>query len=300
MTIRHSKIMQLDVESLRTLLAVLDHGGMTRAAEHLHLSQSAVSWKIKRLEERVGRPLLIRDGRRIRPTRDARALMQDARSLVEIHDRAAARLTNTELTGTVKLGSNEEVDPAKMASLLGRFKRTHPGATIEFVIDHTEHLTQQLDQGAIDVAIIQVDDDRLRTTDTILWTDQLCWVTCCETPSEQEGVVPLITFGEHCFYRALSEPILEAAGIDHTVTYSASSIAGVRAALVAGLGVGVLGSRYIGGDIVSWRPGDNLPPMPVVHQIVRTVPGDTPAVAAALVEAISAELLDPRSPVLSH
>ena len=51
--------MQLDVESVRTLIAVLDHGGMTAAADALGMSQSAVSWKIKRLEERVGRDLLI-------------------------------------------------------------------------------------------------------------------------------------------------------------------------------------------------------------------------------------------------
>jgi len=285
--------MQLDVESLRTLLAVLDHGGMTKAADHLHMSQSAVSWKIKRLEERVGRPLLIRDGRKIRPTRDSRALIPDARSMVEIHDRAAARLASSELTGTVKLGSNEEVDPAAMASLLGRFKRTHPGATIEFVIDHTEHLARDLEVAAIDVAIIQVDTANLRPSDTVLWSDRLRWVTCCERPPDPDQPLPLITFGDHCFYRALSEPILTEAGIDYTVTYSASSIPGVRAAIEAGLGVGVLGERYLCDEVILWKPGDSLPRLPIVHQIVRTVPGEAPDVTAALVEAISAELLDP-------
>ncbi len=126
---------QLDIESLRTLLAALDYGGMTRAAERLHMSQSSVSWKIKRLEERVGRPLLIRDGHSLRPTRDGRALIPDARALVEIHDRAASRLESSELSGTVKLGSNEEVDVARMAALLGRFKWSHPNTTIEFAVD---------------------------------------------------------------------------------------------------------------------------------------------------------------------
>ncbi|MFK7916741.1 MAG: LysR family transcriptional regulator [Ilumatobacter sp.] len=283
------------MESLRTLLAVLDHGGMTRAAQQLHLSQSAVSWKIKRLEERVGRPLLIRDGRTIRPTRDARALVDDARSMVEIHDRAAGRLMNTDLTGTVKVGSNEEVDPADMASLLGRFKRTHPGATVEFLIDHTEELARAVDDGEIDVAIIQVDDDHLRLTDTVLWTDELRWVTGGDAIIDQSPL-PLITFGCHCFYRTMSEPLLDAAGIEHTVTFSASSISGVRAAIVAGLGVGVLGSRYIDGDVVAWRPGADLPRLPTIHQIVRTVPGDTVDVTNALVAAISAELVEPLAP----
>lgn len=140
--------LQLDVESLRTLLAVLDHGGMTRAAERLDTSQSSVSWKIKRLEDRVGRPLLIRDGHTLRPTRDGRALLSDARSLVEIHDRAVLRLNSSELTGTVKLGSNEEVDAAQMASLLGRFKWAHPNASIEFLIDHTVNLARKIDRGS--------------------------------------------------------------------------------------------------------------------------------------------------------
>lgn len=289
---RVHETLQLDVESLRTFLAVLDHGGMTPAAARLHMTQSAVSWKIKRLEERVGRPLLIRDGHTLRPTRDGRALLDDARTLVEIHDRAATRLRRSDLTGTVKLGSNEEVDAKRMASLLGRFTRSHPGATIEFVIDHTEQLSTKIDNGDLDVAIIQVLDGHVRETDAVLWSDTLRWVASCEH-RERDDDVALITFGEHCFYRAISEPLLVDADIAHRVAFSASSISGVRAAVAAGLGVGVLGSRYLGGEIVAWSRGDLLPPLPVVHQVARTVPGESPAVAVALVDAIASELLDP-------
>lgn len=284
---------QLDVESLRTLLAVLDHGGMTSAAKQLHMTQSAVSWKIKRLEERIGRPLLIRDGHTLRPTRDGRALLSDARALVEIHDRAAGRLTSSELTGVIKLGSNEEVDPARMAALLGRFRRTHPGASIEFVIDHSEHLLNQIERANVDVAIIQVADGEVLATDSVLWSDELRWVTCCETPHTDDDVTPLVIFGEHCFYQVISEPLLANAGIEHTVAFSASSTSGVRAAIAAGLGVGVLGSRYLGGDLVEWPRGASLPPLPSVHQVVRTVPGEPAEIATALVDAIASELLDP-------
>ncbi len=284
--------LQLDVESLRTLLAVLDHGGMTRAADHLDMTQSAVSWKIKRLEERVGRPLLIRDGHALRPTRDGRELIDDARALVEIHDRAAARLLSSELTGTVRLGSNGEVNPAVMASLLGRFKRGHPGSTIEFIIDFSENLMERVDRADLDVAVLQVDDSRLRPTDRVLWSDRLCWVASCE-PIEFGDPLPLITFGEHCFYRSLSEPDLVSAGIDSTVAFSASTIAGVQAAITAGLGVGVLGSSYVGGDIVPWEGAADLPELPMVHQVARTVPGEPAAVATALIDEIATVLLDP-------
>ncbi|MGA9278569.1 LysR family transcriptional regulator [Ilumatobacter sp.] len=284
--------LQLDVESLRTLLAALDYGGMTRAAERLNMSQSSVSWKIKRLEERVGRPLLIRDGHTLRPTRDGRALIPDARSLVEIHDRAASRLNSSELTGTVKLGSNEEVDAVQMASLLGRFKWSHPNASIEFVIDYTRNLARSIDRGQLDVAIMQVSDANLRSTDTVLWSDRLHWVSSHAMTEDRLAPVPLITFGEQCFYRSLSEPDLVAARIDHLVAFSASTTRGVRAALAAGLGVAVLGSRYLDDDIIEWPRSSELPELPLVHQIARTVPGEAPAVATALVDAIAGELLD--------
>jgi hypothetical protein len=55
--------------------------------------------------------------------------------VVELHDRSVSRLMSSELTGHVKVGSNEEVDAARIAGVLGRFKRLHPGATIEFLIE---------------------------------------------------------------------------------------------------------------------------------------------------------------------
>jgi len=284
--------LQLDVESLRTFLAVLDTGGMTRAAERLGVTQSAVSWKIKRLEDRVGRPLLIRDGHTVRPNRDGRALLDDARTIVELHDGAVWRLRSSELTGKVQLGSNEEIDATHIAALLGRFKRSHPNTTIEFVIDHTVRLAKLVDAGKIDVVLIQVTDRQLRPDDTVLWTDDLHWVTSAESTYD-EGLVPLITFGDLCFYRTLSTPILDAAGIGHVNAFSGSATRGVLAAVEAGLGVGVLSSWYLSEEIIDWPRGQRLPPLPRVHQIARTVPGESAATAHALVDVIAEQLTEP-------
>ena len=284
--------LQLDVESIRTVLATLDHGGMTRAAERLGLSQSAVSWKIKRLEQRVGRPLLVRDGHAVRPTRELRALLDDARAMVELHDRLAGRLRSSELSGTVRLGSNEEIDPVKMARLLGRFAQLHPGVRVEFEIDFTAALVPAVDRGDVDVAMVQVTAEELRTGDVALWTDRLRWATASDDRHLDVSPVPLVTFGERCFYRALSEPHLEAAGIEHTVAFAVSSTRAHRAAVVAGLGVAVMGERLLDDEVVAWPRERELPELPVVHQIVRTAPGVDDA-ALALVDALRAELLDP-------
>ncbi len=283
--------MQLDVESLRAYVAVLEWGGMTRAAEHLGLTQSAVSWKIKRLEQRVGRPVLIRDGHTLRPTRDGRILLEDAREIVAAHDRAVHRLASPDFTGTVKVGSNEEVGATRMANILGRFTRMHPAATIAFIVNQSRLLVPLLERGEIDLAVIQVTPDETRPGDAVLWSDELRWVTRRDMPFD-DGVVPLITFGENGFYRPVSEPILERHGIPYAYTVSAPTSASVRAAVAAGLGVGVLASWYLDEEIVEWSRAESFEPLPDVRQIVRTVPGEQPEIAAPLIEAIVDEFTD--------
>lgn len=282
---------QLDVESMRTFLAVLDWGSMTRAATQLDLTQSAVSWKIKRLEQRVGRPLLIRDGHELRPTQAGRLLLDEARSIVESHDRVVHRLASPEFTGRVRVGSNEEVGAARMAGILGRFKRMYPEATIEFVVDQSRLLLPMLQRGSVDVAVVQVRDDEVHPSDVVLWSEQLCWVTHRDMPYE-EGEVPLISYGENGFYRPVSEPILERHGIRYRYTVTAPSSINVRAAVEAGLGVAVLGERFIADDVIEWSRATELDPLPAACQVVRTSPGETSSIATTLVDAITDEFLD--------
>ncbi len=283
--------MQLDVESMRTFLAVLDWGSMTRAATQLDLTQSAVSWKIKRLEQRVGRPLLIRDGHELRPSQAGRILLDEARSIVEAHDRVVHRLASPEFTGRVRVGSNEEVGAERMAGILGRFKRMYPDATIEFVVNQSRVLLPMLERGAIDVAVLQVRDDEVEPSDVVLWSEQLCWATHRDMPYE-EGEVPLISYGENGFYRPVSEPILDKHGIAYRYTVTAPAATNVRAAVEAGLGVAVLGERFITDDVTEWSRAADLDPLPAAFQVVRTSPGESSAIATTLVEAITEEFLD--------
>ena len=281
--------LHLDLESIRTLIAVVDHDGMTNAARHLDLSQSAVSHKIKRLEEKVGRPLLIRDGHSIRPNRDGMALIEDGRAMLELHDRAAARLVYDELSGRVRIGANQDFYADRLTAVLGRFGRLHPNAIVQFAFASTEELSEQIDRGDIDLAIIQVIDEQLRPDDVILWTDQLCWVTSRQW-DHQTPPIPLVSFGEDCLYQITGRPQLEQAGLEHFASFSGSSTSAVVAAVEAGLGVGLVLSQYLSDRIVEWSPPAELEPLPEIHQVLRTVPGENPEVTGALKELIAREL----------
>lgn len=281
--------LQLDLESIRTLIAVVDHDGMTNAARYLNLSQSAVSHKIKRLEEKVGRPLLIRDGHDIRPNRDGSALIEDGRAMLELHDRAAARLVYDQLTGPVHIGANQDFYAENLTAVLGRFSRLHPNAIVQFEFASTEQLSEQIDRGEIDVAIIQVIDEQLRSDDVVLWTDQLCWVTSSQW-DHPTTPVPLISFGEDCFYQVTGRPQLQNAGLDYFVSFAGSSTSAILAAVEAGLGVGLVLSQYLTDRIIEWIPPVELESLPRIHQVLRTVPGENPEATRALTELIAREV----------
>ena len=102
-------IQRLDIDALRTLCAIVDHGGITRASEHLSLSQSAVSHKMKRLEQNIdctlltrrpGAPLLSSEGQR---------LLKYARRILALHDEALLSFSKQPLTGKIRLGMTEDV-----------------------------------------------------------------------------------------------------------------------------------------------------------------------------------------------
>lgn len=281
--------MQLDVESLRAFITVLDLGGMTAAADALDISQSAVSWKIKRLEERVGRELLVRDGRQLSPSRDGRELLEYARTIVATHDAAVTRLSATGLEGTVKLGSTEEASALCTGAVCGRFSRIHPNVDLDFHVDRSSRLASMVAANELDVAVLQLRAHDIRARDTVLWHDTLMWVSSPDWTYD-EGTVPLITFGEDGFYRPIAEAALRDADIPHRVAFSGPSTAGVLSAVAAGIGVALLSSRSVSDDVIKWPRGDTVEHGQPVVNVARAARGAASKVAAELLADIRAEL----------
>src|SRR2546421_4705629 len=94
----------LDVDQLRTFLAIIETGSFTRAAEAVHKTQSAVSMQMKRLEERLDRPVFARDGRASKLTEDGERLLDFARRIIKLNVEAMAAFSEAELSGRVRLG----------------------------------------------------------------------------------------------------------------------------------------------------------------------------------------------------
>jgi len=235
---------RLDIDSLRTLRAIVESGSFTGAAARLHLTQSAVSWKIKRLEERLGHALLVRDGKSIEPTEMGHELLLHADRILSAHDEAVASLRLRELTGTVRLGCNDEPRIDQVADIIRAFRTEHTRVGVHTRIGLSSVVSAWLRAGELDIALIQTLPEDVKETDVILRHDRLAWFASPDLTLEEDGSVPLITFGPRGFYRPIAERLLREAGFDHAVVGEGASSAGVIAAVEAGLGVAVLNEQH--------------------------------------------------------
>src|SRR5580704_16360347 len=98
----------LDLDLLRSFVSVVDAGGFTRAGERVHRTQSTVSQQIRRLEGDFGRPLLHRDGKRIRPTEEGERLLSYARRILALAEEARDVVSRPTGDGVIRLGLPED------------------------------------------------------------------------------------------------------------------------------------------------------------------------------------------------
>ena len=127
----------LDIDQLRTFVAIADTGSFTRAAEVVHKTQSAVSMQMKRLEERVGRAIFERDGRLSKLTDEGERLLDYARRIVRLNTECMASFNDNELVGRVRLGLPDDYADRYLPEILARFSRSNPKAEVTVMCEPT-------------------------------------------------------------------------------------------------------------------------------------------------------------------
>ncbi len=262
--------MKLDVESLRTLREVVDAGGFTEAAARLGMTQSAVSWKIKRLEERVGAELVQR-GATIEPTADGQDLLSYATVIIEAHDAAVDRLTRSEAAGTVRLGSNEDLHAPELARIVARFNRVFPNVHLKVRIGLSGHVRQWLDDDEVDLALLQLPVDDVEPDDIELWREPVRFMKAVSV--EVVEPLPLIGFGPGWAIGPHVEAALGRWGGRWREVLECPSLAGVQAAVRAGLGVSALNPFISDQDMEPWASAtgelSDALALPDVSQLIR-------------------------------
>jgi len=280
--------LRFDIDVLQALCAIEDFGNVTRAADHLALSQSAVSHKIRRLESRLGHDLLTRRPGNSNFTDEGQRLLGYARRILSLHDEALTNLTRSPMTGQIRLGMTEDTTSGGLARILGRFSRSNPDVNVYIHVGQSRSLDKELAQGEIDLAIMQVFKHELRTNDLILVEDKLHWVASHDFSADNSRAIPFLAFDDDCFYKdwALKNTLPHFFGL--RVVLSCASTAGIVSAVSSGLGVALLNERHLTHDmkIVDDQFG---PQPPGITYIVRIAKKSKSAAALSLAREIQRE-----------
>ena len=266
----------LDLELLRSFVSVVDAGGFTRAGERVHRTQSTVSQQIKRLEEDVGQVLLHRDGKDVRPTEAGERLLSYARRLLSLAEEARDVLREPDGEGAIRLGIPEDFAAYRLAKLLGTFSRSHPGLRLDVRADQSKNLSRDLDRGELDLALFKRAAGEKGAI--AVWPEQVHWVTSKSHPIDAIAPsVPLIGFPLGCLYRAGAIHALESAGRIWHMSYTSSSLAGIQAAVAAGMGLSILSEMAIQSDHRVLTAKDGFAPINRTEVALMAAPGASPA-----------------------
>jgi DNA-binding transcriptional LysR family regulator len=235
----------LDLDQLRTFVAIAESGSFTRAADAVHKTQSAVSMQMRRLEERIGKPIFTRDGRQSKLSDDGERLLGYARRMLSLSNEAIAAFDETELTGSVVLGTPDDYADRFLPEILARFARSNPRVEVSVMCEPSMTLAENIRSANVDLAIVtacgEFDAEVIRQ-------EPLLWVTSASHHTEQEEIVPLALSRAPCMWRTAGLDALSAAGRKYRVRYTSGNSTAISAAVLAGLAVTVLAESAL-------RPG---------------------------------------------
>lgn len=224
----------LDITTLRSFVAVADSGGVTRAAGFLHLTQSAVSMQLKRLEEMLGLDLLDRTGRTIALTASGEQLLVYARRMIALNDEVISRLTDQAYEGEIKLGVPHDVVYPAIPQVLKQFHAIFPRVKVQLEASYTRTLKDQFSKGERD--LIVTTETSLDQGGETLAVKELSWIGAPGGAAWRQRPLRL-AFCRFCTFRPHVVAALDASGIQWEMSVDTDSDRTIEAAVSADLAV---------------------------------------------------------------
>ena len=278
-----------DPELLRTFLAVTQSLSFTRAAEALGIRQPTVSQHVRRLEEAVGRPLLVRDTRSVALTSDGEAMAGFAREILAAQERAVGYFTVSQLAGRLRFGVTDDLALTPLPKILRDFRQLYPRIDLELTVLQNEALLRRVESGHLDVAFVKRGaNSPSPSRGQLVRRDQLVWVAVEGTRFEPDQQVPLVVYQAPSLSRAISVQALERVGRRSRITCTVKGVNGVLAAVRAGLGVAVMARTLMPADLVELPASAGLPKLPHLDLVLLTNRNAPAEPAKALTSAILA------------
>lgn len=252
----------LEMDVLKTFVAIAETGSFSSAAETVYRTPSAVSMQIKKMEEILGKPLFVRDSRSVSLTADGEMLLSYARRLLAINREAVSKFVAPEIAGIVRLGAPDDVSERFLPDMLRRFSQSHPGITVNVVVENTDELIARTQRGDLDLSMITcgggfTGDDGAE----VLFREPLIWASLKGGCAAMRDPLPISVWEEGCVWRKQAIDGLEEAGRDYRIAFQSAYISGQKAAILADLAVAPMPASAISDPIVPADAQHQLPPL---------------------------------------
>ncbi|XKH34001.1 LysR family transcriptional regulator [Azospirillum doebereinerae] len=189
----------LDIDALRAFVTVAEAGGFTAAAERLGRTQSAISVKIKKLEDTLGRRLFERTSRSLSVTHDGELLLGYARRLLELNDETVRRFAEPAAEGELRLGVAEYFLSDHLPRVLTQFAKIYPRLHIDVRVGLCGDLVGGLDSGELDLVISRRDPGETRGRG--IWREPMRWVAAPTLELAPDAPLPFCALPAPCVFR---------------------------------------------------------------------------------------------------
>lgn len=254
----------LNLEAIRSFVAICDTGSFRRAAARVHKSPSAVSLHINKLETLLDSRLLDRDARHVTLTEHGRTLLGQARLLLGVNDETLSLFQNAPLSGHLRLAAPHDLGMSLIPGLLRRMAELHPKIHIDVRLTTTDIVKAGLLDGSVNLALFNdVAPSTIPATD--LFSEPLKWLTLNGGRAAGQDPLPLAVAEPGCAWRDAALNALQTINRPFRIAYSSDTSMGQVAAVRADLAVAALPQSLADRDLVEASSHYNLPQLPLTH-----------------------------------
>lgn len=254
----------LNLEALRSFVAICDTGSFRRAADRVHKSPSAVSLQIGKLEALLGARLLDRDARNVSLTEQGETLLRQARRLLGLNDETLAIFQKSPLAGRLSLAAPHDLGVSLVPGLLRRLAQVHPNIHVDVRLGTSDAVHKGIADGAVNLALFNdVGPSAIPARD--LFSEPLKWLVLNGGRAVAQEPLPLAVAEIGCAWRDAALNALQAASRAYRVAYSSDTSMGQVAAIRADLAIAALPLSLADHDLVEAPPQYNLPALPFTH-----------------------------------
>ena len=249
----------LDLDVLRTFVAIAETGSFTTASTAVFRTPSAVSMQIKKLEDILGRSVFSRDARSVSLTTDGEMLLGYARRMLAINREAVSKFIIPDISGVVRLGSPDDYGERVLPHVLKRFAQSHPSVAVDVVIDQSSNLRRRMDDRGLDITLVTASYKSSMAGGEVLLSEPIVWAGAKGGCAHMREPLPVSLWEEGCAWRAGAVEALGREGRNYRVAYMSAHTAGQRSAIMADLAVAPLPKSFLGTDMVELTAKDGLP-----------------------------------------